>query len=53
MTRTQKQRLKSHISSDWHTAAVRLAGGIFRDFQTRMAVLNNYPRWKRRAHNFR
>ncbi len=30
MTRTQKQQIKSHISSDWHTAAMRLAGRIFR-----------------------
>ncbi|KAF8953177.1 hypothetical protein BDZ97DRAFT_1873600 [Flammula alnicola] len=44
MTMTQKQRLKSHISSDWHTSSIRLAGRIFGDFQKRMAVLNECPR---------
>ena len=44
MTMTQKLRLKSHISSDWHTSCIRLAGRIFGDFQKRMAVINECPR---------
>jgi hypothetical protein len=43
MTMTQKLRLKSHISSDWHTSCIQLAGRIFGDFQKRMAVLNECP----------
>ena len=38
-----KRRLKSHIASDWHTTAIRLAGRIFGDFQKRMAAKNNCP----------
>jgi hypothetical protein len=42
---TQKRRLISHLSADWHTSSIRLAGRIFGDFQKRMAVLhdNIYP----------
>ena len=36
-------RLKAHISSDWHTSSIRLAGCIFGDYQRRMANLNNIP----------
>jgi hypothetical protein len=34
------KRIKTHISSDWHTAAIRLAGRIFGDYQKRMAFHN-------------
>ncbi|KAF8163596.1 hypothetical protein B0H34DRAFT_639066, partial [Crassisporium funariophilum] len=37
----QKQCIKSHISSDWHTTSIQLVGRIFGDFQKRMAVLND------------
>jgi hypothetical protein len=37
----QRQRLISHLASDWHTSSIRLAGRIFGDFQKRMAVLND------------
>ena len=33
-------RLKSHISADWHTSSIRLAGRIFGDYQKRMAIIN-------------
>lgn len=39
----EAKRLKYHLSSDWHTSSVRLAGRIFGDFQRRMAVLNKCP----------
>jgi hypothetical protein len=38
------RRLRAHISSDWHTASIRLAGRIFGDYQRKMAVLNNCTR---------
>jgi hypothetical protein len=41
ITFIQKRRLISHLSADWHTSSIRLAGRIFGDFQTRMAVLND------------
>ncbi|KAF8191175.1 hypothetical protein BJ912DRAFT_849617 [Pholiota molesta] len=44
MTAIQKLRIKSHISADWHTSSIRLAGRIFGDFQKRVAVLNDCPR---------
>lgn len=36
-------RLKTHISSDWHTSSIRLAGRIFGDYQRKMAILMNVP----------
>ena len=36
-------KLKTHLSLDWHTSCIRLAGRIFGDYQKRMAVLNNVP----------
>ena len=36
-------RLKTHLSSDWHTSSIRLAGRIFGDYQKRMAIFNNIP----------
>ena len=39
----QKRCLISHLSADWHTSSIRLAGRIFGDFQKRMAVLNDDP----------
>jgi len=36
-------RLKTHISSDWHTSSIRLAGCIFGNYQRRMACINNIP----------
>lgn len=40
MVEIEKRRLRSHISSDWHTSSIRLAGRIFGDYQRRMAVMN-------------
>ena len=37
----QKRRLIAHLSTDWHTLSIRLAGRIFGDFQKHMAVLND------------
>lgn len=33
MVEIEKRRLRSHISSDWHTSSIRLAGRIFGDYQ--------------------
>ncbi|KAF9058034.1 hypothetical protein BJ165DRAFT_1425238 [Panaeolus papilionaceus] len=44
LTHMKKLRIKAHISSDWHTSAIRLTGRIFGDFQKRMAVANGCPR---------
>jgi hypothetical protein len=41
ITFIQRRRLISHLSADWHTSSIRLAGRIFGDFQKRMAVLND------------
>ena len=38
------RRLRSHLSSDWHMASIRLAGRIFGDYQRKMAALNNCTR---------
>lgn len=35
-----RRRLISHISTDWHSKCIRLAGRIFGDYQRRMAVMN-------------
>ena len=35
-----RRRIISHISSEWHSKSIRLAGRIFRDYQKRMAVIN-------------
>jgi hypothetical protein len=43
MNSVTMMRLKTHISSDWHTSCIRLAGRIFGNFQKRMAILNNIP----------
>ena len=40
MNEIARRRLRSHVSSDWHTSSIRLAGRIFGDYQRRMAVLN-------------
>ena len=37
VTTLQRRRITSHVASDWHIAAVRLAGRIFGDVQKRMA----------------
>jgi hypothetical protein len=37
----KKKRLKAHVSSDWHTASIRLAGRIFGDYQQRVARLRS------------
>jgi len=37
VTALQRRRITSHVASDWHIAAVRLAGRIFGDVQKRMA----------------
>jgi hypothetical protein len=34
----KKRRLNMHISSDWHTASIRMAGRIFRDYRQRVTV---------------
>lgn len=44
MSEIARRRLRSHISSDWHTSSIRLAGRIFGDYQRRMAVLNDFTR---------
>jgi hypothetical protein len=35
-----RRRTISHISSDWHSRCIRLAGRIFGDYQKRMAAIN-------------
>ena len=35
-----RRRVISHISMDWHSRCIRLAGRIFGDYQRRMAVIN-------------
>jgi hypothetical protein len=42
----KKKRLKAHISSDWHTSSIRLAGRIFGDYQRRVANSRNCTRRK-------
>lgn len=44
MGEIEKRRLRSHISSDWHTLSIRLAGQIFGDYQRRMVVMNGGAR---------
>jgi len=39
-----KRQLRSHISLDWHTLSIRLAGRIFGDYQHRMVVMNDFVR---------
>ena len=40
----QKRCLISHLTADWHTMSIRLAGRIFGDFQKRMAAMNDTSR---------
>ena len=43
-----RRRVVSHISTDWHSRCIRLAGRIFGDYQRRMAVMNGCrkrPTW--------
>jgi hypothetical protein len=35
-----RKRVIFHISTDWHSRCIRLAGRIFGDYQRRMAVMN-------------
>jgi len=35
-----RKRVTVHISTDWHSRCIRLAGRIFGDYQRRMAVMN-------------
>lgn len=44
MGEIEKRRLRSHISSDWHTSSIQLARQIFGDYQRRMAVMNGCAR---------
>lgn len=39
-----RRRLKLHMSSDWHTLSIQLAGQIFGDYQQKMAVLNGWDK---------
>ncbi|KAJ7708993.1 hypothetical protein B0H17DRAFT_916723 [Mycena rosella] len=41
-----RTRLAHHIASDWHTAAIRLAGRIWGDWQRKMAMKNDVRSWK-------
>jgi hypothetical protein len=36
----RRRRVISHISMEWHSRCIRLAGRIFGDYQRRMALLN-------------
>jgi len=36
-----RRRIISHISTDWHSRCIRLAGRIFGDYQRRMAVIKD------------